>query len=188
MIAAVLSLECAKTCSAVVCREDVWAANAEKRCQLPKSKLAGSQILEKLGSKRGEEMLAAKNQVRGKPNTREVGQQARRRGVGCTKVSPREVKYSRSWAASVEKRCRLPKSKLAGSQIHEKLGSKRGEEVPAAQNQARGKSIEREVGQQAWRRGTGCPKPSSREAKYSRSRAASEGKRCQLPKSKLAGS
>ena len=28
---------------------------------------AGSQILEKLGSKRGEEMLAAQNQVRGKP-------------------------------------------------------------------------------------------------------------------------
>ncbi len=61
LIAAVLSLECAKACSTVVCREDVWAANAGKRCQPPKSKLAGSQILEKLGSKRGEEMLAAQN-------------------------------------------------------------------------------------------------------------------------------
>ena len=48
-------------------------------------------------------------------NTREVGQQTRRRGTGCQKPSPREVKYSRSWAASVEKRCRLPKSKFAGS-------------------------------------------------------------------------
>ena len=66
LIAAVLSLECAKTCSAVVCREDVWAANAVKRCWLPKSKSAGSQILEKLGSKRGEEVPAAQNQVRGK--------------------------------------------------------------------------------------------------------------------------
>ena len=59
MIAAFLSLECAKTCSAVVCREDVWAASAEKRYWLPKTKFAGSQILEKLGSKRGEEVLAA---------------------------------------------------------------------------------------------------------------------------------
>ena len=59
LIAAVLSLECAKTCSAVVCREAVWAANAGKRCWLPKTKSAGSQILEKLGSKRGEEVLAA---------------------------------------------------------------------------------------------------------------------------------
>ena len=59
MIAAVLSLECAKTCSAVICREDVWAASAEKRYRLPKTKSAGSQILEKLGSKRGKEVLAA---------------------------------------------------------------------------------------------------------------------------------
>ena len=41
-----------------------------------------------------------------------------------------------------EKRCQLPKSKLAGSQILEKLGSKRGEEVPVAQKQARGKPIQ----------------------------------------------
>ena len=61
LIAAVLSLECAKTCSAVVCREDVWAASAEKRYRLSKSKSAGSQILEKLGSKRGEEVPAAQN-------------------------------------------------------------------------------------------------------------------------------
>ena len=46
---------------------------------------------------------------------REVGQQARRRDVGCPKPSPREAKYSRNWAASAEKRCRLPKTKLAGS-------------------------------------------------------------------------
>ena len=142
MIAAVLSLECAKTCSAVVCREDVWAANAEKRCRLPKSKSAGSQSDEKMGSKRGKEVLAAQNQVRGKPNTREVGQQARRRGIDCPKPSPREAKYSRSWAANTGKRCQLPKSKLAGSQILEELGSKRGEEVPAAQKQVRGKPIQ----------------------------------------------
>ena len=43
MIAAVLSLECAKTCSAAVCHENVWAASAEKRCRLLKSKPAGSQ-------------------------------------------------------------------------------------------------------------------------------------------------
>ena len=30
-------------------------------------------------------------------------------------TSAREAKYSRSWAASVVKRYRLPKSKLAGS-------------------------------------------------------------------------
>ena len=66
MIAAVLSLKCAKTCSAVVCREDVWAASAEKRYRLPKSKLAGSQSDEEMGSKRGKEVLAAQNQVRGK--------------------------------------------------------------------------------------------------------------------------
>ena len=61
MIAAVLSLECAKTSSAVVCREDVWAANAGKRCQPPKTKSAGSQILEKMGSKREEEVPVAQN-------------------------------------------------------------------------------------------------------------------------------
>jgi len=70
-----------------------WAASAEKRCRLPKSKFAGSQILEKLGSKCGEEVPAAQKQARGKLNTREVGQQARRRDVGCPKVSSREVKY-----------------------------------------------------------------------------------------------
>jgi len=70
----------------------------------------------------------------------------------------------REWAASAEKRHQLPKTKFAGSQSDEKLGSKRGEEVPAAQKQARGKSNTREVGQQARRRGTGCPKASSREA------------------------
>ena len=43
LIAAVLSLECAKTCSAAVCHENVWAASAEKRCRLLKSKPAGSQ-------------------------------------------------------------------------------------------------------------------------------------------------
>ena len=67
MIAAVLSFECVKICSAVVCREDVWAASG-------------------------------------------------RRGASCPKVSSREAKYSRSWAASAEKKYRLPKSKLAGSQ------------------------------------------------------------------------
>ena len=40
LIATVLSLECAKTCSAAVCQENVWAANAVKRCQLPKTKPA----------------------------------------------------------------------------------------------------------------------------------------------------
>ena len=119
------------------------------------------------------------------------GQQTRERGTGCPKPSPREAKYSRSWAASAEKRCWLPKTKSAGSQILEKLGSKRGEEVLAAQKsspreaqileklgskrgeevlaaqkQVRGKSNTREVGQQARRRGAGCPKASSREAKY----------------------
>ena len=67
LIAAVLSFECVKICSAVVCREDVWAANAGKRYWLPKTKFAGSQILEKLGSKRGEEVPAAQKQARGKP-------------------------------------------------------------------------------------------------------------------------
>ncbi len=43
LIAAVLSFECVKICSAVVCREDVWAANAGKRYWLPKTKFAGSQ-------------------------------------------------------------------------------------------------------------------------------------------------
>lgn len=42
LIAAVLSLECAKTCSAAVCHENVWAANAVKRYRLPKTKFAGS--------------------------------------------------------------------------------------------------------------------------------------------------
>lgn len=31
-------------------------------------------------------------------------------------TSAREAKYSRSWAASAEKRCQRPKSKFAGSQ------------------------------------------------------------------------
>ena len=44
LIAAVLSFECVKICSAVVCREDVWAVNAEKRYRLPKTKSVGSQI------------------------------------------------------------------------------------------------------------------------------------------------
>ena len=48
----------------------------------------------------------------------------------------------RKWAVNTEKRCQLPKTKFAGSQILEKLGSKRGEEVPAAQKQVRGKSIQ----------------------------------------------
>ncbi len=86
-----------------------------------------------MGSKRGKEVPAAQKQARGKPNTREVGQQARRRDVGCPKLSSREVKYSRSWAASAEKRYRLPKSKSAGSQSDEEMGSKRGEEMVAAQ-------------------------------------------------------
>ena len=47
----------------------------------------------------------------------------------------------RKWAVNTEKRCQLSKTKSAGSQILEKLGSKRGEEVPAAQKQVRGKSI-----------------------------------------------
>ena len=139
MIAAVLSLECAQTCFAVVCREDVWAASAVKKCWLPKSKVAGSQSDEELGSKRGEEVLAVQNQVRGKPNTREVGQQARRRGIGCPKARSREANQMRKWAASAEKRDRLPKSEVAGSQSDEEMGSKRGEEVLAAQKQARGK-------------------------------------------------
>ena len=92
-----------------------------------------------LGSKRGEEVPAVQNQVRGKPNTREVGQQARRRGIGCPKARSREANQMRKWAASAEKRDRLPKSKPAGSQSDEEMGSKRGEEVLAAQKQARGK-------------------------------------------------
>ena len=55
---------------------------------------AGSQILEKLGSKHGKEVPAAQKQARGKPNTRGVGQQARRRGAGCPKASPREANTS----------------------------------------------------------------------------------------------
>lgn len=46
----------------------------------------------------------------------------------------------------------------------------------------------RMFGQQARRRGTGCPKASSREAKYSRSWAANTEKRYRLPKTKSAGS
>ena len=76
LIAAVLSFECVKICSAVVCREDVWAANAGKRYWLPKTKSAGSQILEKLGSKRGEEVQAAQNRELAKTNARELRQLA----------------------------------------------------------------------------------------------------------------
>ena len=115
LIAAVLSLECAKTCSAVVCREDVWAASAEKRYRLPKIMPAGCLLNKEMGCIRGV------------------------KGGGCPKFCSRDAYYLKYWAAYAAKRGRLPKSKLAGSQIFEKLGSKRGEEVPVVQNQVRGK-------------------------------------------------
>ena len=59
-----LSFECIKNEKSVY-----FLLTSAKRCQLPKTKFAGSQILEKLGSKRGEEVPAAQKQVRGKPNT-----------------------------------------------------------------------------------------------------------------------
>ena len=68
------------------------------------------------------------------------------KGGGCPKFCSRDAYYLKYWVAYAAKRGRLPKSKLAGSQILEKLGSKRGEEVPVVQNQVRGKSNTREVG------------------------------------------
>ena len=109
-------------------------------------------------------MLAAQNQVRGKPIRGGVGQQARRRDVSCPKASSREAKYSRSWAASAEKRYRLPKIMPAGCLLNKEMGCIRGV------------------------KGGGCPKFCSRDAYYLKYWVAYAAKRGRLPKSKLAGS